>query len=114
MPINRLNGPQVIVDYLISEKVPYAFSLCGHEIRDGRSQGCSPTSPRRRKQNLERPNLRPGHSAGDPPDYQAQARQYVRISVRLAYGFLIRVFRNLSLCESNCVEQSERGPLTIE
>ena len=86
MPINRLNGPQVIVDYLISEKVPYAFSLCGHEIR----------------------------SAGDPPDYQAQARQYVRISVRLAYGFLIRVFRNLSLCESNCVEQSERGPLTIE
>jgi acetolactate synthase-1/2/3 large subunit len=27
---NRLNGGQVIVDYLIREKVPYAFGLCGH------------------------------------------------------------------------------------
>src|SRR3954466_10068832 len=27
---NRLNGGQVIVDYLIQEKVPYAFGLCGH------------------------------------------------------------------------------------
>src|ERR1044071_8132985 len=27
---NRLNGAQVIVDYLIREKVPYAFGLCGH------------------------------------------------------------------------------------
>jgi acetolactate synthase-1/2/3 large subunit len=25
-----LNGGQVIVDYLIREKVPYAFGLCGH------------------------------------------------------------------------------------
>lgn len=27
---NELNGAQVIVDYLIREKVPYAFGLCGH------------------------------------------------------------------------------------
>src|ERR1041385_878578 len=27
---NKLNGAQVIVDYLIQEKVPYAFGLCGH------------------------------------------------------------------------------------
>jgi acetolactate synthase-1/2/3 large subunit len=27
---NRLNGGQVIVDYLIRQKVPYAFGLCGH------------------------------------------------------------------------------------
>src|SRR3569623_2238488 len=27
---NRLNGGQVIVDYLVQEKVPYAFGLCGH------------------------------------------------------------------------------------
>ena len=27
---NILNGGQVIVDYLIREKVPYAFGLCGH------------------------------------------------------------------------------------
>src|SRR6476659_9746273 len=27
---NRLDGGQVIVDYLIREKVPYAFGLCGH------------------------------------------------------------------------------------
>ena len=27
---NRLNGGQVIVDYLIREGVPYAFGLCGH------------------------------------------------------------------------------------
>ena len=27
---NALNGAQVIVDYLIKEKVPYAFGLCGH------------------------------------------------------------------------------------
>ena len=27
---NMLNGAQVIVDYLIREKVPYAFGLCGH------------------------------------------------------------------------------------
>jgi acetolactate synthase-1/2/3 large subunit len=27
---NRLNGAQVIVDYLIQEKTPYAFGLCGH------------------------------------------------------------------------------------
>src|SRR6476646_2301002 len=27
---NLLNGGQVIVDYLIREKVPYAFGLCGH------------------------------------------------------------------------------------
>jgi acetolactate synthase-1/2/3 large subunit len=27
---NSLNGAQVIVDYLIREKVPYAFGLCGH------------------------------------------------------------------------------------
>ncbi|MEJ2375695.1 MAG: thiamine pyrophosphate-binding protein [Pseudolabrys sp.] len=27
---NVLNGAQVIVDYLIREKVPYAFGLCGH------------------------------------------------------------------------------------
>ena len=25
-----LNGGQVIVDYLIREKVPYALGLCGH------------------------------------------------------------------------------------
>ena len=25
-----LNGAQVIVDYLVHEKVPYAFGLCGH------------------------------------------------------------------------------------
>ncbi len=30
MPNNVLNGGQVIVDYLIREKVPYAFGLCGH------------------------------------------------------------------------------------
>jgi acetolactate synthase-1/2/3 large subunit len=30
MPTNKLNGAQVIVDYLIKEKVPYAFGLCGH------------------------------------------------------------------------------------
>ncbi len=27
---NVLNGGQVIVDYLVREKVPYAFGLCGH------------------------------------------------------------------------------------
>ncbi|HEY1983399.1 MAG TPA: thiamine pyrophosphate-binding protein [Xanthobacteraceae bacterium] len=30
MSSNKLNGAQVIVDYLIQEKVPYAFGLCGH------------------------------------------------------------------------------------
>jgi acetolactate synthase-1/2/3 large subunit len=30
MPKNVLNGGQVIVDYLVREKVPYAFGLCGH------------------------------------------------------------------------------------
>jgi acetolactate synthase I/II/III large subunit len=30
MSTNMLNGAQVIVDYLIQEKVPYAFGLCGH------------------------------------------------------------------------------------
>ena len=30
MSTNKLNGAQVIVDYLIREKVPYAFGLCGH------------------------------------------------------------------------------------
>jgi len=34
-----------------------------------------------RKRNVEHPNLRPGHGAGDPPDHQARARQYVSISV---------------------------------
>ena len=27
---NLLNGGQVIIDYLIREKVPYVFGLCGH------------------------------------------------------------------------------------
>jgi Thiamine pyrophosphate enzyme, N-terminal TPP binding domain len=27
---NMLNGGEVIVDYLIREKVPYVFGLCGH------------------------------------------------------------------------------------
>ena len=27
---NMLDGAQVIVDYLIQQKVPYAFGLCGH------------------------------------------------------------------------------------
>lgn len=27
---NKLNGAQVIVDYLIKEKTPYIFGLCGH------------------------------------------------------------------------------------
>src|ERR1700690_4151828 len=27
---NKLNGAQVIVDYLIQQKTPYAFGLCGH------------------------------------------------------------------------------------
>src|ERR1700730_378475 len=27
---NMLDGAQVIVDYLIREKLPYAFGLCGH------------------------------------------------------------------------------------
>jgi thiamine pyrophosphate-dependent acetolactate synthase large subunit-like protein len=27
---NKLNGAQVIVDYLIQQKSPYAFGLCGH------------------------------------------------------------------------------------
>ena len=30
MPNNMLDGAQVIVDYLIRQKVPYAFGLCGH------------------------------------------------------------------------------------
>ena len=30
MPTNKLNGAQVIVDYLIQEKVPNVFGLCGH------------------------------------------------------------------------------------
>ena len=30
MSSNVLNGGQVIVDYLIREKVPYVFGLCGH------------------------------------------------------------------------------------
>src|SRR5580692_6529161 len=30
MPANMLDGAQVIVDYLVREKVPYAFGLCGH------------------------------------------------------------------------------------
>ena len=28
--LNQLNGGQVIIDYLIREKVPYVFGLCGH------------------------------------------------------------------------------------
>ena len=30
MTSNMLNGGQVIVDYLVREKVPYVFGLCGH------------------------------------------------------------------------------------
>src|SRR5215510_12714762 len=30
MSTNMLNGAQVIVDYLIQQKVPYVFGLCGH------------------------------------------------------------------------------------
>jgi acetolactate synthase I/II/III large subunit len=30
MSTNRLNGAQIIVDYLIRQKVPCAFGLCGH------------------------------------------------------------------------------------
>ena len=30
MSTNKLNGAQVIVDYLIQEKAPYVFGLCGH------------------------------------------------------------------------------------
>ena len=30
MSKNMLNGGQVIVDYLVREKVPYVFGLCGH------------------------------------------------------------------------------------
>src|SRR5690349_20416326 len=30
MATNKLNGAQVIVDYLIRQKVPYAFGLCCH------------------------------------------------------------------------------------
>src|SRR3954454_14357768 len=30
MSRNMLNGAQVIVDYLIQEKVPQVFGLCGH------------------------------------------------------------------------------------
>ena len=30
MSTNKLNGAQVIVDYLIREKVPHVFGLCGH------------------------------------------------------------------------------------
>ena len=30
MTSNILNGGQVIVDYLVREKVPYVFGLCGH------------------------------------------------------------------------------------
>jgi len=30
MSRNSLNGAQVIVDYLIQEKVPQVFGLCGH------------------------------------------------------------------------------------
>src|SRR5258708_12808984 len=29
-PRNALNGAQIIVDYLIQEKVPQVFGLCGH------------------------------------------------------------------------------------
>src|ERR1043166_8378701 len=30
MSSNMLDGGQVIVDYLVREKVPYVFGLCGH------------------------------------------------------------------------------------
>ncbi len=30
MTTNTLNGGQIIVDYLVREKVPYVFGLCGH------------------------------------------------------------------------------------
>lgn len=30
MSKNTLNGGQIIVDYLVQQKVPYAFGLCGH------------------------------------------------------------------------------------
>src|SRR5499427_7886631 len=30
MSRNSLNGAQIIVDYLIQEKVPQVFGLCGH------------------------------------------------------------------------------------
>src|SRR3954462_13499194 len=30
MTSNTLNGGQIIVDYLVREKVPYVFGLCGH------------------------------------------------------------------------------------
>ena len=30
MSTNRLNGAQIIVDYLIRQKVPHVFGLCGH------------------------------------------------------------------------------------
>ena len=30
MSTNKLNGAQIIVDYLIRQKVPSVFGLCGH------------------------------------------------------------------------------------
>ena len=30
MSTNELNGAQVIVDFLIQQKAPYVFGLCGH------------------------------------------------------------------------------------
>jgi acetolactate synthase-1/2/3 large subunit len=30
MSTNKLNGAQIIVDYLIRQKVPCVFGLCGH------------------------------------------------------------------------------------
>ena len=34
-----LNGAQVIIDYLIREKVPYAFGLCGHGKGQSQNNG---------------------------------------------------------------------------
>jgi len=49
---NRLNGAQVIVDYLIREKVPYAFGLCGHGTSSS-STRC--TSAERHHDHLDAP-----------------------------------------------------------
>src|SRR5216684_8850745 len=73
---NRLNGAQVIVDYLIREKVPYAFGLCGH--------GNICTSARRRSRR-SRPGTRPWQASW-PMSITGSAANRPRPSLRAARG----------------------------
>jgi hypothetical protein len=86
-----LNGGRVIVDYLIREKVPYAFGLCGHgnigfidALYDGRRRS-SRAGARRNAANWR--NVR--------------SRQFERASPRIL-GAQSRRRRHTRHCASRC------------